>query len=164
MRIPWAPVGAAHHTMCCIECENDYDIVYYTDATIWAHPYLCPDCGGGMVKIINLTPHAVNLHVKITSKVDAIVVIPSSGTVARCVVERQQVTTVAGIPVNRTVFGAVEGLPEPKEGVYYIVSSIVAQACPERHDLLIVDDTVRDEQGRIVGCRALATVHGLEAR
>lgn len=60
------------------------------------------------------------------------------------------------IPIHRTVFGAVEGLPDPRPFVQYIVSRVVAEAARDRDDLLIPDDTVRDEQGRIIGCRALA--------
>lgn len=39
-----------------------------------------------------------------------------------------------------------------------IVSRLVAEACPERDDLVVPDDTVRDDAGRIIGCRALARV------
>jgi len=51
----------------------------------------------------------------------------------------------------------VENLPDPPEGVYYIVSLAVAQAA-RRPDLLVPDDMVRDEQGRILGCRRFAVV------
>ena len=102
--------------------------------------------------IVNLTPHAIRIigETQIT--------IPPSGIVARCFVRREKVGEVGSVPVNRTVFGDIEGLPDPRSNTYYIVSAIVAQACPDRHDLLIPDDTVRDDQGRIIGCRALATV------
>lgn len=56
------------------------------------------------------------------------------------------------------MFGKVENLPEPQEGVVYVVSALVAQAVPDREDVFIPDDTVRDEQGRIIGVRALARV------
>ena len=102
--------------------------------------------------IVNLTPHAITIIGKTP------ITIPPSDTVARCAVTRHQVGSVNGIPVNRSVFGTVEGLPDPQPDTYYIVSAVVAQACPDRNDLLIPDDTVRDEQGRIIGCRALATV------
>ena len=103
--------------------------------------------------LINLTPHEVRII-----RGDGEITLPPSGTIARCNVTRRQVGLVDGIPVNRTAFGAVEGLPDPQPDTYYIVSALVAQACPDRHDLLIPDDTVRDDQGRIIGCRALATV------
>jgi adenine/guanine phosphoribosyltransferase-like PRPP-binding protein len=41
--------------------------------------------------------------------------------------------------------------------VVYLVSNIVAQAV-RRDDVLIVDDIVRDGEGRILGCRAFARV------
>jgi hypothetical protein len=104
--------------------------------------------------IVNLTPHAINLVG------DNPLTIAPSGTVARCAVTRQQVGAVDGIPVNHTAFGEVTGLPVARTGTYYIVSALVAQACPDRADLLITDDAVRDDAGRIVGCRALATMRG----
>lgn len=104
--------------------------------------------------IVNLTPHTINVLGDNPQN------FPPSGTVARCAVTRQQVGTVDGVPLNRTVYGDVTGLPAPQPGTYYIVSALVAQAVPDRTDVLITDDAVRDDQGRIVGCRALATMRG----
>ena len=91
-----------------------------------------------------------------------VVTIPPSGLVARCAVDRVQVDTVAvdgiTVPVNQTQFGAVTGLPDPQPDTIYIVSAVVAQAVPDRPDVFIVDDAVRDDQGRIIGARALAHV------
>ncbi len=105
------------------------------------------------MRLINLTPHAVNL---IASEA---ITLPPSGVVARCAVERTQVGVVEidgiQVPVNQTRFGEVTGLPEPKEETIYIVSALVAQAAG-REDVLMVDDTVRDSEGRIIGARALA--------
>lgn len=105
------------------------------------------------MKIINLTPHEIKI-VGADGKV--IQSFPSEGVV-RCQVTRQQAGEVNGIPVNRTIFGDVEGLPEQQEGIVYIVSALVAQAT-KRDDVLIPDDAVRDEQGRIIGCKAFARV------
>ena len=104
--------------------------------------------------LVNLTPHPLNL---VLDESTTIALAPS-GTVARCAVTRSTVGEVNGIPVNRTSFGAVEGLPGPVPGTYYIVSALVAQAVPGRADVLITDDAVRDDAGRIIGCRALATL------
>lgn len=103
---------------------------------------------------INLTPHTLN----IIRDGDEDIIIPPSGNVARCAVNRRQIGTIDGVPINATEFGAVHGLPDPAPGTYYIVSALVAQACPHRVDLLITDDAVRDESGRIIGCRAFARV------
>ena len=70
-----------------------------------------------------------------------------------------QCPPLLSIKINSTSFGEVDGLPEPQEGTIFIVSALVAQALKGvRNDLVIPDDTVRDEQGRIIGCRALARV------
>jgi len=112
------------------------------------------------MKLVNLTPHQLNLMP--AGPDGPMVVIPTSGTVARCTTSRMQVNTVTvddiTIPVNRTQFGAVDGLPDPQPDTIFIVSSVVAQAVPDRQDVFIVDDAVRDEQGRIIGARALAHV------
>ncbi|MBT9260183.1 MAG: hypothetical protein KM310_10615 [Clostridiales bacterium] len=109
------------------------------------------------MKIVNLTPHALNLITDARS-----VTIPPSGTVARVSVTRETVGAIevdgVSIPVNHTVYGAVEGLPTPAPDTVYVVSALVAQAVPGRDDVLIVDDLVRDDQGRVVGARALAKV------
>lgn len=60
------------------------------------------------------------------------------------------------INVTRQTFGPVAGLPSPIEGTRYIVSRIVAEACPERADLLFPGPAIRDGQGRVVGCDGLS--------
>lgn len=108
-----------------------------------------------MTKMINLTPHAINFLDKNNNLVACI---PSSG-IARAAQKRVPIGTVNGITVNKTEYGAVEGLPDPEYGTIYIVSVLTTQAAPpDRNDLYIVDDTVRDDQGRIIGCRALAQI------
>lgn len=102
-----------------------------------------------MSNIINLTPHAIVLCGK---------TIEPSG-LARCETSSIKISEVNGITVNQRSFGEVYGLPKPEEDTYYIVSSIVAQAVRGlRNDCLIVDETIRDEAGRIVGCKSLAKI------
>lgn len=112
------------------------------------------------MRIVNLTPHALNLMP--AGPTGPVVTIPPSGQVARCAVDRVQVDTVTvngvSIPVNQTRFGKVSDLPAPRPNTIYVVSALVAQAVPERQDVFIVDDAVRDDQGRIIGARALAHV------
>jgi hypothetical protein len=52
----------------------------------------------------------------------------------------------------------VSGLPEPSRGTLYIVSSVVQAALPNRTDLVSPHDIMRDADGVVVGCRALARV------
>lgn len=143
--VPVTPFGPA----------PSFDVVYDGDLDAYEGGLGMYDEGDVHISrtaLVNLTPHAISIigETKIT--------VPPSGIVARCSVRREKVGEVGRIPVNRTVFGDVEGLPDSRPSTYYIVSAIVAQACPDRHDLLIPDDTVRDDQGQIIGCRALATV------
>jgi hypothetical protein len=112
------------------------------------------------MKIVNLTPHALCLMPG--GPDEPTVTIPPSGQVARCAVDRVQVDAVAvdgiTVPVNQTRFGEVSDLPDPQPSTIYVVSALVAQAVPDRQDVFIVDDAVRDDQGRIIGARALAHV------
>lgn len=120
------------------------------------------------MKIINLTPHDINILITTMKKVEdfgqwiemedtTIITIPASGAVARCKVERKITGYINNIPETHTVFGEVEGLPEPQDGIIYIVSSLVAQAV-KRDDIYIPDDVVRDGTGKIVGCKSLGKI------
>ena len=110
------------------------------------------------MKIVNLTPHALNF---LDAENRVMLTVPSSG-VARAAQRRENIGTIDAdgvtLPVTRSVFGAVDGLPAPEAGTIYVVSAITAQAVPEREDVLIVDDSGRDENGRIIGVRGLAHV------
>jgi len=111
------------------------------------------------MNIVNLTPHVLNLLPDGAG--GKAVAIQPSGQVARCAVNRIQVDVVVvdgvSIPVNRTQFGTVTDLPDPLPDTIYIVSAVVAQAV-DRPDVHIVDDAVRDNDGRIIGARALAHI------
>lgn len=69
--------------------------------------------------------------------------------------------SVNDIPVVSATFGAVTGLPEQQENVYLIVSLMVAQALPNRKDLLVPDTNVgavRSDSGQIIGTTRFMTV------
>lgn len=107
---------------------------------------------GGHVKFANLTPHDVNLILPD----ETIFTIPASGIIARVGCHSEQVGMLGCIPVTKTVFDTVvTDLPEPQEGVIYLTSTLVAQAVPDRTDVLAPADLLRDEAGRIIGCGAL---------
>jgi len=126
------------------------------------------------LRLVNCTPHTVVLLTEELSEdtwemMTVPYAVPPSGTVARVEMTRTQefllaIAEEAAIPVNVTATGSVTGLPEQRPGRYIIVSRQVAEALPGRGDLLIVDDTVRDEDGRIIGARALASLATPEAR
>ena len=103
-------------------------------------------------KLVNLTPHAVNIVKATGSKMD----LAPTGNIARCSQSNEMVGSINGIAITRQVFGDVVGLPEPQEGTLYVVSRLVAAACPERNDLVIPGPLLRDTDGRIVGCDGLS--------
>lgn len=46
----------------------------------------------------------------------------------------------------------ITGLPDAKPDTYYIVSKILAQACPEREDLIFPGTLMYDADDNVVGC------------
>ena len=108
-----------------------------------------------MTDIKNLTPHSI---VVILSN-DIRYVITPSDSVARCSSSTEVIGEVNGVPLTRTIYGEVVGLPQPKENTIYIVSTLVAQACPNRDDLFIPNEIVRDTNGKIIGCKSFGRVH-----
>lgn len=111
-----------------------------------------------MEKIINLTPHTVNI-VDETGKVTRS--LPSQG-IARAKQTAEVIGDIDGIELVSMKYGEPEDLPDPAEGQWYIVSIITANAAKavgrDISDLLITADPVRDTDGRIIGCKRLALI------
>ena len=114
------------------------------------------------VKIVNLTPHSI----AVLKNGEEIAVYEASGYIARCESDTVVVGEIAGIPLTETRFGKLylidrdrvkHELPEQQDGTFYIVSALVARAA-QREDFVIVNDTVRDNDGRIVGCQSFAHI------
>ena len=108
-----------------------------------------------MKKITNLTPHEVTL---VDDNGNIIATFPPSGIVARVSVKTIRVATINNIPISASSFGEVENLPEPNDEEVFIVSSLVAQRCKHRKDVFIPNESVRDDKGRIIGCRSLGII------
>jgi hypothetical protein len=107
------------------------------------------------MKIVNLTPHAVNIADEAGTVIRTI---PPTAPSARAAAKGVTGEPVDGVPFVERVFGAVENLPAPDGETVYIVSEIVIAACPERHDLVRLEmgcSCVRDAEGKIVAVRAL---------
>jgi hypothetical protein len=118
------------------------------------------------MNFLNLTPHPIVVRLNDGSDLT----FPPSGKVARVdELPTQIVGDVNGIPIMaRTVFGEVIDLPEPVEGLGYIVSGLVAGAV-SRADVFAPatgpkDGAVRNDKGHIVAVVALkATTNGVDA-
>ena len=74
--------------------------------------------------------------------------------VARCETERIAIDSPDGIPWVKSKRANITNLPEPEEGVIYIVSMKVARAAKElgRTDCVAPSKRVRDEYGNRLGC------------
>ena len=103
-----------------------------------------------MEKIRNFTPH----EIVIIGEDGKETRYPSEG-MARVTTVSRSMGKFAGVPLVKVGFGEVEGLPPVKSRTLVIVSRIVRDACPDRGDLAVPTDFVRDEKGRIVGAQAL---------
>jgi len=108
------------------------------------------------VDLINLTPHEVNF---VNKQGEEVLKIPPSGTIVR--VEKEQVPIV-DVEVEGNIFPyikihytEVQEIPEEKENTLYIVSTLCAQYS-DRNDLVILEDLVRDNDGRIIGAKSIA--------
>lgn len=112
------------------------------------------------MKIFNYTPHALALKTA-----ERTLQLQPVG-VARATTESKIVGFIDDLPVMQKTFGKVYGLPEPNlvdEDTILIVSSLTAQAAKaENHPLLskmyVVNDTLRDANGRITAATSLAKV------
>lgn len=109
-----------------------------------------------MATIINLTPHRVNI---VDEEGNVVKTFESAG-VARAAQKDVEIGTLEGIPIIETTFGEPIDLPEHSQGTYYIVSALTAKAASlsgrNTRDLLLTAKTVRNGDGQIIGCQALA--------
>ena len=110
-----------------------------------------------MVKILNMTPHTLCLVAEDGSVLREI---SPSGTIARADQKDKLVGDIDGFPLVRSSFGEPIDLPDWEEGVFLFVSLATAKAAEaagrRTDDLLLSSQQVRDENGKIVGCRGFA--------
>ena len=103
------------------------------------------------VTLLNVTPHPLN----IVQRDGSVLTLEASGICPRCSSNEVVDRAIGLIQVTRQTLGHVEGLPDPVPGLYFIVSRLVASAA-NRPDLLVPGPLVRDDQGRVIGCKGLS--------
>jgi hypothetical protein len=107
----------------------------------------------------NLTPHRITVLGPLLTPIGTLApewyIDPDPAGPARVAVTAEPAGYHAGIPIATPSYGEVTGLPEPATETVLIVSKMVADACPERDDLVWPGDPVRDDAGRVIGCRCL---------
>lgn len=102
-------------------------------------------------KIRNFTPHPINI--------EGMEVMQSEGII-RCKEIVEELGEHAGVKLIKKTFGELEGLPEPEKGTIFVVSIIAATAAKEigRTDCVVPGEVIRDDEGKIIGCKNLAIV------
>lgn len=111
--------------------------------------------------IINLTPHSIVIRLSDDSESIYTRTVEMSD-VPRVVFDHTEGPAIEGAPsVIRGAVPRVVGLPDPRPGVLYAVSTMVFDALPERLDLIVPDSgpgsVIRDTCGQIVACRRWVT-------
>lgn len=101
--------------------------------------------------ILNLTPHAISVR-QCDGK---ILTVPPSGIVARVSVSRTGKGFIEGVPVSDICNGAVTGVPDSVDDRIYLVSSLVATSLPNRADLYVPYDYMRDSSNNILYAASL---------
>lgn len=125
-----------------------------------------------MSTIINLTGRSIAMYAMadvvasgrnggyyLRGNAEPVAVFPSQG-VARATCADKTVGSLEGLDLVEREYGPPRGLPAPQDGIYYIVSALVANAARQHgrtiHDLLLTSRQVRDMQDRVVGYAAFA--------
>ena len=108
--------------------------------------------------IINCTPHDVSIYNTTDCCMyngslylregdeehpEPLRVYPAAKEPARVTFVQKPAGMADGIPVYWWAPNEIVNLPEPKPDTYYIVSKMLAQACPERKDLIFPGIVVR---------------------
>lgn len=108
---------------------------------------------------VNLTPHPVTVF---DQDSNIVLAVEPSGTVARLTETVRPDGGIGPVSAVSVALGEVSGLPEPREGNTYIVSMPTLMGLratgSTRSDVRYPFDQVRDGNGRIIGCKGLATI------
>jgi len=107
--------------------------------------------------IVNLTPHEVTL----LYPDERLFILKGGGkTIPRVLFEEHTTGTVGPFEVKAKTFGRVENLPPRIMGVYYVVSSLVAQQI--RREDFLVPKVKRDNWGNPIGAVAFYEITNRE--
>ena len=117
------------------------------------------------VKLVNKTPHVLNLVTEDGTKISLEPVLPTP-RVSSSSVKTAAYTITDSNGIKHTiireapVFGEVVDLPEPQEGTIYVVSMLVAARANGRTDLVSPGRQLRNEAGQVIGCAGLQGKEG----
>ena len=110
------------------------------------------------MQYVNLTPHVVNVY----NDEEVVMSLAPSGCVVRIDESVTPSVELDGIQFVDVSLGEVNGLPEEEEDTVFVVSMSLLMgmkaAGSNRQDCVYPFGQVRDDQGRIIGCRSLASI------
>lgn len=115
----------------------------------------------GLVNIVNKTPHTIVIT---NGRKEKIINIPPDGNPIRIEEiinnesDRLQINGNVNIPVYEVENDINCDIPEQRNNTYYIVSRVVAESFPDRSDLLVPHDFIRDSEGVIIGCTSFKKI------
>ena len=109
------------------------------------------------MKIINLTPHALNIY---DSAGDLVESVPPSGMVARADVRRTLTEKRGPVELYESVYFGAKALGAPEPDSVYVVSALYLSALRaeglDDTGVYVPGEAVRDEAGRVIGCVGLS--------
>jgi hypothetical protein len=105
-------------------------------------------------RLVNLTPHQLRV---VDHNGATVLDLPPPDIPARIgqTTVAEQHLGPTRVPLRTIRYGPPTSLPEQTDNTILIVSRVVAQEL-DRPDLVFPDEEIRDNNGRITGCRALA--------
>lgn len=101
--------------------------------------------------IINCTPHDVMVY---NDEGRLINIFPKSDDPIRLSSTTLRMGDINGIPLSQTQFGNPENMPKVDENTYLIVSKAIKESLPFIDNLIVPNETVRNNKGEIIGCKS----------
>lgn len=117
------------------------------------------------ITLVNKTPHPITLVLEDGAKITLEPVLPTP-RVSSSSVKTASYTITDGEGTEHVItreaptFGEIVDLPEPEEGVIYVVSMLVAARAKGRTDLVSPGRQLRNEAGQVIGCAGLQGKEG----
>jgi hypothetical protein len=108
------------------------------------------------VRLRNLTPHRLHILDHTGATLLDLPAEPDPARIIQTVLNEEHLPS--GVPIRTIRYGSPIALPDPTAETLLVVSRVVAQHL-HRIDLLFPDGEIRDPDGRIVACQALARFH-----
>jgi hypothetical protein len=108
------------------------------------------------MKIVNLTPHDVNIF-RSMEDIAPMMSISPSGIVARVSTVSELYGEIDGIPIFSSSFGDIVDMPKQESGTIYIASAILLEhkSMKNRMDVFAPGELKRNEKGQPIGCIGL---------